>query len=265
MKKKDLIYALILVVFALFIWLRDLAWMTTTDDTLPILVALPVFYWLGSPWKWREVDQPFSGKIFLFGAFFFLLGIALNITFFLAVSWVLLLKEWLDVRVLSSVEDRMNKLLVLPLMAFPWVSLDLTRLGWWFRLSGAKVASYFFVTLGLDVVQEGTNLIVAGLPISVEAACAGMNTLQSMLIAGTVVNFVILGNTVRYWFNIPVLVIVTWIANTLRILMISLAALLAGPQFAMGNFHIWGGWFILICMFILCWLIFSLQEPKEDL
>jgi exosortase len=156
-----------------------------------------------------------------------------------------------------------KKLLILPLMAFPWVALDADRVGWWFRLSGAWAAAHFFKLLGYDVQQEGTQMIVNKLLISVEAACAGLNTLQSMLIAGTVVCYLILGETNRYWWNLPVLVIMSWVANTARIIFISTAALTISPKFATGEFHVWGGWAVLIVMFCLCWFIFALQKPKD--
>jgi len=83
-----------------------------------------------------------------------------------------------------------------------------------------------------------------------------------MLIAGSVVAYIILGETNRYWWNLPVLVVMAWIANTIRVIVISGVAVVYGRDFALGAFHTWGGWFILVLMFASCWVIFQLQEPK---
>ena len=58
MTKKDYSVLAALVALALFIWLRDTSWMSSAEDTLPILIALPVFYWLGKPWKFITQEQP---------------------------------------------------------------------------------------------------------------------------------------------------------------------------------------------------------------
>ena len=85
-----------------------------------------------------------------------------------------------------------------------------------------------------------------------------------MLIAGSVVCYLILGNSSRYWWNLPLLVVMSWLANTVRIICISAAAIWISPKFATGEFHMWGGWAVLLLMFCLCWFIFSLQEQKKD-
>lgn len=263
--KQDFAVLLALGLLAVFIWLRNTDWMTSSDDTLPILVALPVFYWLGMPWDLldqAEGDFPVKGVLLAVGLL--LIGIITNFTLLLAIAWTYLLWLWLKRRTPASHHPSIQKLLILPILSFPWVTLDLQTLGWYFRLSGAYITAQVFHLIGLDVKYEGTNLLVNGLPIAVEVACAGLNTLQSMLIAGSVIAFIILGETNRYWWNLPVLFVMAWFANTARILMISSVGLIAGPEFAMGAFHTWGGWFILLLMFLGCWLVFQLQEPKSN-
>jgi exosortase len=262
-KNTDYLIILCLLAYACFIWLRDTTWMTSSDDTLPILVAIPLFYWMGSPWKFKENRDPITIHQIAICVLLFLLGIVLNITLILTISWTYLLWIWLSSRLPQEKLSSVKKLLVLPMMAFPWVSLDADRIGWWFRLSGAWAAAHFFSLVGAQVTREGTTLVVNQMPISVEVACAGLNTLQSMIIAGSVVAYLTLGNSSRYWWNLPLLVVVSWLANTTRIILISIAALVISPKFALGNFHQFGGWAILVLMFCLCWLIFSLQETKE--
>jgi exosortase/archaeosortase family protein len=263
-KAIDFSFIFVLIALAIFIWVRDLTWMSAPDDTLPILVAIPLFFWLGMPWTFRDEPPSISLYKIALAVFLLLAGIILNLTILLALGWTLLLWTWLSSRTLPSQHKSIFRLLILPLMAFPWITLDAQTIGWWFRLSGAWVTARFFSFLHYSVYEEGTNLLINGLPISVEAACAGLNTLQSMLIAGTAVAFIMLGKTKFYWLNIMLLIGMAWLANTIRIIFLVIIALVYGPEIAMGSFHMWGGWFILCVMFGLCWFIFRLQEPKID-
>jgi len=190
----------------------------------------------------------------------FTLGILTGWTFPLALGWTALLWSWISVRIVPDERQRINKLLILPFMAFPWLVLDAQTIGWWFRLSGSWAAGKFFSLAGFNALQEGTRLLVQGLPVDVSASCSGLNALQSMLIAGSALAYILLGHNLVYWFNLPLLIVVSWIANTLRIIAIALAALAVSPKFAAGLFHEWGGWLVLIVMFFLCWALFTLQK-----
>lgn len=260
----DLGVLISLVLLALFIWLRDTSWSSSSDDTLPILIALPLFYWIGRPWELTEPVSRISTRHIVITAALFLVGILLNSTLLLAVGWTYLLWSWLSERTPQSAHDKIAKLLILPFMAFPWLTLDGQPLGWWFRLSGAYVTGAFYKLLGYGVTVDGTNLLIGGVPISVEAACSGLNTLQSMLIAGSVVAYLILGESQRYWWNLPMLVVMAWVANTCRIIVIAAMALIWGVEFALGTFHTFGGWLLIMLMFLLCWFLFYLQEPKPQ-
>lgn len=264
MKKEDWQFSGVLSLLALFIWLRDLSWASGAADTLPILVALPLMYWLSAPWEFKEKWIPPRAPFIATATLLFLVGIVTNLTLLLAIGWVILLYAWLSKRLESPPRHTLLKLLILPLMAFPWVTLDAISISWWFRLSGATVTAGLFSLLGNEVAQEGTFLVINSLPISIEAACAGLNTLQAMLIAGTAVAFILLGHTNRYWWNLPALVAIAWIANTLRIIVITTAALVVNPDFALGAFHTWGGWLVIAIMFALCWLLFSIQEDAPE-
>lgn len=256
-------YLLGLLLYAAFIWFRDTVWISTSDDTLPILVAIPLFFWVESPWKFRERPLPYSRNLFIVALILFLAGVALNLTLLLTLSWCTLFWNWLSSHVAEAMLPNVKKLMILPLMAFPWIALDMDRLGWWFRLSGAWATQHFFSFLGADVAREGTFLVVNKVPISVEVACAGLNTLQSMLIAGSVVCYLILGDTKKYWANLPLLLVTSWVANTLRIILITAAAVWISTKFAQGNFHVLGGWMVILFMFALCWFLFAIQEPPQ--
>jgi exosortase len=237
--------------------------MSSSDDTLPILIALPVFVWLGWPWQFKEVEEPLPTWGYASCLLLSLAGILSNFTILLTIGWCCLLWAFIRTRVAEGQHDMARKMMILPLIAFPWITLDAEVIGWWFRLSGAHVTAAFFSVWGFEVIQEGTFLYIDGAPISVEPACSGLNTLQSMLIAGSMMAYVILGETNRYWYSLPFLVLVAWFANTVRIISMSLAAIWVSPEFAMGAFHDWGGWAILVLMFLLSWCVFTLQAPAE--
>ncbi len=50
-----------------------------------------------------------------------------------AISWTVLLWSWLSIRIEPADRRRIAKLLILPLMAFPWLLLDAQAVGWWFK------------------------------------------------------------------------------------------------------------------------------------
>lgn len=263
MTSKDRAFLALLGGLAAFIWLRNLGWMTTFDDTLPILIAIPMFFWIEWPWKFTENSFQPSQNTLIFFALFFFFGIFLDMTLFLAIGWTALLWAWVSQRVDPSFHSRLKKLLILPIMAFPWVTLDGYALGWYFRLSGAAVAGEFFKLIGMPTMVDGTQIYVNNIPLSVEAACAGLNTLQSMLIAGSALAYILIGDITRFWWNIPMLFGLAWLSNTLRIIFICSAAVWISPEFAMGPFHDIGGWLVLFIMFILCWGLFHIQIPKS--
>lgn len=264
LKANDTGFLIGLALLAILIWLRDTAWISTAEDTLPILVALPLFYWLGKPWTLLDAEPKFSKPLFLTAIALFIAGFAASQTVLLSLAWTILLWTWLQARIPLSDQSRVKKLLVLPILSFPWIALDADRIGWWFRLSAAWLTAKAFELTGFNVHQEGTNILINHLPVSVEVACAGLNTLQAMLIAGTVILFLILGNNNRYWWNLPVLIALAWFTNTVRIIFLVIIALTISPQFAMSAFHTWGGWFVIVLMFLMSWFIFSVQETKEE-
>lgn len=259
MTRRDQLFLGLVAFIGAFIWWRDLRWTAAMEDALPILAALPLCVWLGAPWRWRpegfELDNRWLGG----AAAGLLLGHVTGLTTVLTAAWGLLGWSWLSRRLESGSLATFKRLLPLPLLAMPWVALDGDAIGWWFRLSGAAVAEVCFAGLGFAVERQGTFLNIQGAPISVEAACAGLNTLQAMLIAGVALAFVMLRRSPSYWWNIALLVPLAWLANTVRILLLSGAALSFSPEFVAGTFHDLSGWLVIVTMFLLCQLLFTLE------
>ena len=258
MTGRDKVWGGGLILAAGWFWLRDRSWLTSAEEVVPILAALPLFVWLGAPWWFRVA--PFSLAPIPLGvaAVSLVAGLALDLTFLLAIAWTAALWAWLSARLAQDRLPHIRRLLVLPLMAFPWVALDGAPVGWWFRLSAAGVAGEVFSWVGLAVTRDGTHLLVQVLPVAVDASCSGLKVLQAMLIAGTILAYGQLGRTRSYWWSLPALVLIAWLANTLRVITLSVAALTAGPEFAAGWFHMWGGWLVLALMFVGSASVFGL-------
>ena len=260
MKFKDWLWLVALAAFAALIWGRDRSWVGNAPEVLPILGALPVFLWLGAPWRFTAAPFAINMTTLAVAVILFVLGTVCNLTLLLALGWALAVWSWLQLRLEPGDRQRVFRLLALLVMAFPWVTLDAGQVGWWFRLSAAWVTEQFYTLLGLVVTRDGTFLKVQGLPVSVEAACSGLKALQAMLIAGTMLAYIQLGRNRLYWWSLPLLILLAWVANTARVLMLTAAALTFGTEFAEGWFHAWGGWFVLMVMFTLCWLSFALLQ-----
>jgi len=253
MKNIRLLWIISLAVLAAFIWLRAQGLMQDAADTIPVLAALPFYLWLARPWIWRREPLPGKNWPAQLAVFLLLAGVVLDLTLLLALSWCLFLYVFLH----SHVEKFQRRLLLLPLLAFPWISTDLPALGWWFRFSGAAAAEALFTTAGFHVQREGTFLVVQGLPLAVDAACSGLNVLQALLIAGFAVVYLKVPAGIRFWSCLACLGPLAWLANTARILTLGIAALSFGSEFAMGWFHQWGGWLVLCVMFLLCQWFFG--------
>lgn len=249
--------------FAAFIWIRDLTWIESLDSALVSLAAFPAFLYFGRPWRFRESTETISAGTIATACGLSLIGIASELTLLLALAWTLLLWAWLSTRVDDQDRSRVRQLMVLAALSFPWVILDCWQIGWWFRLSGAWASEHLFAVLNFDVQRAGTELVLSGIPISVAAACSGMNTLQALLVVGSIVVFHQFAGQRQFWWNLPVLLGMAWFANTLRILTLCGAAVGVSPEFAMGTFHTLGGCLVLcIAMFLLCWFI-SLPQLRR--
>jgi exosortase/archaeosortase family protein len=196
-------------------------------------------------------------------ALLFPAGVVLDSTLLLAVGWTGLLWTWISSRFEFGDRVGARKLLVLPLLSFPWIANDFTAVGWWFRLSGAAAAERLLAWFNFDVHREGTFLLVGNLPLQVEPACSGLNGLEAILIAGSTLAYVKLKQSSLFWWNLGVLVSAAWVANLARILAASVYGAGFGPDEAMnriGPVHIFAGWLALCVMFGFCWVLITVEE-----
>jgi exosortase len=261
MKTKPLLALLGLGILAAVIWLRGTLGMTDAADTLPLLAAFPLYYWLTRPWMWKTEPAPRLPRTVFVGLALTLVGVVADSTFLLSVAWI----AFLDAFEFAFLEKIPRRLMILPFLGFPWLTQNMESLGWIFRYTGAGAVQFLFTILGMTVHREGTLLFIGNLPLSIEPACAGLNVLQSMLIVGCLLICIRIRGGWRFWSAIASLIPLAWLANTLRIFMLGSAAVLFGSDFASGWFHKWGGWLVLCLMFLLCERVFNLLAGKRRL
>ncbi|HOS96398.1 MAG TPA: archaeosortase/exosortase family protein [Deltaproteobacteria bacterium] len=259
MAVRDIGFLAVLLSLAAYVWLRDPEGIAPLENTLPILVSLPLFVFLGSPWRMRRDPPPLSYGSLVMGMAGFVTGLLLDMAIWLAACWTFLLWTWIRSRIEEQDLPSVRRLMILPFLAFPWLYQEGNVIGWYFRLSGSWATAGIFSAMGFTVLHDGTRIMVQGMPVGIGEACSGINVLQSMLIAGSALTYLYLGKHRTYWWNILGLVLVAWVANTLRIVILCIAALTLGHEFAMGLFHTWGGWILLCIMMCFSWGILSIQ------
>jgi exosortase len=249
MQTADRLLTAFLAAVAVLIWSHDRSWLGAPDDALPLLAALPLFVWLAGPWRASTEAFGMNRSLLAVGGVTFVLGLLTGLNLLLALAWASVVWAWLSRRVDRETRKRIWRLLPLLVLAFPWLSLDFPSLGWWFRISAAASAEFFFQVLGFAVHREGTQLLVAQVPFDVTPACSGIKALQAMMIAGTTLCFLQLGGSRAYWAGILCLPLVAWLANASRVVTIVIAALSGGPEFASGWFHSVSGWLVIVAVF----------------
>jgi exosortase/archaeosortase family protein len=223
------------LLFALFplIWLLDLSWWALSPDVVLVAALIPL------AWIWAErnpdpVDAAGPSAMgTLVAVALCALGIFMQSMTMMAFTW-----SWLAVvYLLPPTSISRSRLWVLCAGAFPWVLIDAELVGWWFRLSGADLTGWLFYIAGMEVVARGTQLEIEGLPISIEAACGGLQMLQVLMSAGVALTLIRFPRERGFWFMLGLLPVLAWISNTFRIIVISAWGVAFGADAAAGLFH----------------------------
>ncbi len=253
MNGRDAIAASALVTSGAVLWWRAVQQGDMSlADAAPLLIAFPLAWHLGQPWSLNR-RHPCSWPTLGAAIAAVALGESLSLPFLSGLGWVLAVAASGLLHSLSSIPPK--RLLILPLLGFPWL-VGAGGLGWYFRLSAAWISELAFSAAGFDLTREGTQLSIQGEPLSVEAACAGLGSLQAMLLAGTAAALLELGRSRRFWLALPILAAAAWLGNTLRVLLLSAVTLSSGHAFASGWFHNVSGWAVLAAIFAACLALF---------
>lgn len=216
------------------------------EDFFSLALAAAFLLFMHLPVRWKSTPLPglaaWMGPAALF--------VAGNLTGFIlpqALGWTWAFLLWARSSVASSALP-VSRSWIAFLFVFPWITHDFPGVGWWFRLSGAAVSGSVFHLLGFPVIREGTRLLVGGLPVNVEAACAGMGLLQGLLVAGVVLLLFYFPTGRTFYVLLPAIPLLAWVANTARIAGITAVALSEGVEFSQGIFHTWGGLAVIALM-----------------
>ena len=225
-----------LALAAASIWARDVQWMDHPADTLPLALGLPWAYYLGRPWRPGGGLLESRQRLLAFlGALVFACAWIIGSLTLLAASWTLLATLW--ARWGFGAAPGRARLAWLLLLAFPWLTLEWPAIGWAYRLSSAALAQQVFSLMQLPTLREGTHLAVMGVPVEIDAACAGWNLLQLTLLAGVAFGAYEIRATRRFALLLCLLPAVAWLANWLRILILAAIALSCDEQMAGGVIH----------------------------
>ncbi|WPJ96820.1 archaeosortase/exosortase family protein [Coraliomargarita algicola] len=223
------------------IWLLNMAWWRMSPDVVIIIGLVPLAWYVALKTP-GPTENPSPNRVWVYASVATLsLGILFNQMLMMACGWAGLAVLFCFP---PSAIPKL-RLWILCAGAFPWVLLELTPLSWWFRLSGASVTGRLFDLLGMDVMVSGTLLEIDGLPISIEAACGGMQLLQVLLSGGVALTLLRFPQRGLFWSMLLLLPVLAWVANTTRIIIISGWGLAFGAERAAGAFHTWGALLVL--------------------
>lgn len=252
-----------LILAAVMIWCRDGSWLSSMADTLPLLAGLPLAWWLGGPWISRQPSVSVRMNLAACAAgVAFAVGWMIPTLTLMAVAWTVM--AWCWGAAFHRPEVRRWRVVFLAVLAFPWLVVEWQQAGWWFRLSSSAVAELFFRLLQMPVVREGTRLSVMGVPIQVEVACAGWNLLQLTLLAGLVLGIREIASNRRFCIFLALLPALSWVANTVRILVLTGVALSFDVAAADGAIHGITGLLVIAVVIGLARLLCALLEPSPD-
>ncbi len=236
-------------------WTYDLSWWPQRWEVLPVLLCLPLVAWLGAPWSVRA--KPVRA-MWWWWVLLVPIGVLFHSSTLLAAAtamgWLAWGRSWLQ----DGARSRAARLTPVLLMAFPWITLDWQGLGWLYRYSGAWATSKFFGALDLDVLHNGTEVLIEGVLLKVDASCAGLHTLQVMISLGMALAAILAAESRFYWINLPLLFALSWLANTLRLIVLAAIGLIWGTSVAESWLHDWGGLSVVFAMFLLSWPIIQL-------
>jgi len=220
------------------------------------MAALGLFVMLGGPWQFLPARRPSNLPALAVVSLGFVVGLVFDLVFDLllpiSLAWSALLWAWLSSRLPEESLPRVRRLLLLTLLVFPWADLDIKPVHWAMRISAASVSQHVLTWCGLPTTREGTMLSVAGHPVEISEDCAGGETLHAMLAVGLAAAFVYLerGQSLLPW--LPALGGFAWLANTLRVLLVSLAVGGFPDSPYVAWVHDAGGWLVVALMLALC-------------
>jgi exosortase/archaeosortase family protein len=254
---------LALAVGAVLVWLRDTSWQEFMLDAVPLAAGIPLVWWIGGPWRVRaegeEFAYPLWGKIFVVVGG--LIGWLMPSVTMLALTWSL--AAGMVMRV--DYETRMNRwgLWLMLALSFPWLVIEWPAIGWWFRMSAAWATEHFFGFMQFPVTRNGTELVVLGEVIRIEPGCAGWNLLQLTLLTGISLGMHDIRKQRKLMFFVGLMPLLAWVANFVRIVLLTALCLTYGVETANGVWHGLTGLFVLMMTLSIAKMLAGFLENRS--
>ena len=190
------IFLPILVIAGAYIWLHSLRWWEMDSDSILLLANFAIIFYLGKPWSAPTAGAGPIRPVVLFPALLlFGIGVLGDLAWAMALGWAICFYLALGPSFSPRPTVSLFRLMPFAFLAFPWIALDGQTIGWYFRISGAAVNEIAFSVLGMDVMREGVNMVISGVVIKVADECAGLNSLQAMMVAGGFLAFHFFGRS----------------------------------------------------------------------
>ncbi|MCB1119393.1 MAG: exosortase/archaeosortase family protein [Chlamydiia bacterium] len=231
-----------IALYGLLIWFRQ------GGDPIA-LTAFPLIYMLGKPW---QLSPRFCPRPFFAASLLFVSALIIDSTFMFAVSWISLVYSLYA----YIPPHRYQKLLLLAMLGFSWIDSDLEFLGFLFRYTGALATATLFSLFKYPVAQMGTGFLIDKQAFFAEAPCSGLNTLHIFLLIGLAWSYAHQKDSPHFWRNIPLIILLTWLTNTVRMALLTTLILFVSPIFVAGSAHTLVGLFA-FCLTFLPFLAYN--------
>ncbi len=243
-RARDLMVILAGLWSAWCIWKGPGRWQAGED--LLLVGCIPLWLHLCRPWNWlhREDHSWLPCSLLFLG-----LGWAAFQDWPMigkVLAWNLIVWLYLYRQVPLPSRMRASRLFLLPVLGFPWIASDLAPYIWHLRLFNACALEWMYRALGVITTRQDTTVWTPVCSFSVIDECAGLHTLQTMAIAGTLLAFHYARTDRGFWQLWPRVVVLAVLTNTLRILMIGLVGLGWGTEYTEGPAHTLLGWAVML-------------------
>lgn len=223
--------AALLSAAALLIWVVSEVDFNNAPLSLPIAIGPLLFYLLGRPWRLRRSPRAIPASVMLLASLGFLCGLMIEFVLLATIAWIALVHSWLNAYFSDCQRRPRWRLETLLLFSFPWIVHDGQWISDVFQWSGAVAAEFGAQCLRFDVVRNGQNLLVGETQLSIGPSCSGIQTLQITMLCGSALAVMRLGRSTRFWHAIPILIVIAWGINCLRIIgLVCLAEFGSSPE-----------------------------------
>lgn len=253
-------FLLILLGVGFWIWQCALNLHDFSSESALLLAGLPLAFICGAPWTKQEPAASIRTRSLLASIALLMVGSTLQSIVLMALAWAGLFDAWARATYRQTNRAR-HSAAYMAFLSFPWLAIEGHRIGWWFRDSGAQVGAFLFQQLGFPVHRQGTTVFVDQLPVDVTEACSGLQTLQVFLLVGGLLAWRETKTPRDHVLALALLPAAAWLANTLRIALVTVSGLTFGVDLAGGALHAWLGIISsLVVLALYLWAVRSMSH-----